>query len=692
LVDDEPFDVRYGQLVSHERSLDMRAGTLTRQVRWRSPTGREVRIRSVRLVSLTHRSIAAISYEVEAVDDTRVVVQSELVANESLPGRDRDPRAAADIGPSLVGEETLTHRCGAVMVHTTRLSGLRLAAGMDHDLEQPGHAVVDVDAQGDIARVTLAARLRPGERLRMVKLVAYGWSARRSRSALHDQVVAALAGARESGWDGLVDDQREFLDEFWSGADVEVDGDAQVQQAVRFALFQMIQAAARAEQRPIPAKGLTGPGYDGHTFWDSEIYVLPVLTYTHPAAAADALRWRASTLAVAEDNATGLGLEGAAFAWRTISGAECSGYWPAGTAAFHVNADIADAAIRYVEATGDVEFEKDTSMPLLVATARLWRSLGQHDMEGNFRIDGVTGPDEYSAIADNNVYTNLMAAQNLVGAAEVAGRYRAQAAGLGVTAEEMASWRDAAHAIVIPYDERLGIHPQSERFTDHARWEFESTGPEKYPLLLHFPYFNLYRKQVVKQADLVLAMQLRGEAFTPEQKARNFDYYEELTVRDSSLSAGTQAVMAAEVGHMDLAHDYLAEAALMDLQDLENNTRDGLHLASLAGTWHALVMGFGGLRTEKGVLSFSPRLPESITGLCFKLRYRGRRLEVAIDADHAAYRLLEGEAVSVLHHGTSVRLDPGQEASRRLPRIRSRPRPQQPKHREPPPHHPGEGA
>ena len=399
LVNDEPFDVRYGTLNEHERNLDMRSGTLRRDVQWTSPAGCPIKITSTRLVSFTHRSVAAFSYQVEPVDAAvRVVLQSELVANETLPDLGRDPRTAAVLEAPLLLEEVTSRDAMAVMVHRTRASGLRVASGMDHEIDGPEGTQIVPDGAGDVSRITVAARLAPGQSLRLVKLVAYGWSSRRSRPALHDQVVAALADARLTGWDGLLADQRRFLDEFWEGADVEVHGDPEVQQAVRFGLFHVLQSGARAEQRPIAAKGLTGPGYDGHTFWDTETFVLPVLSYTHPTAAAEALRWRQLILPTAEVHAGRLGLGGAAFPWRTIRGEECSGYWPAGTAAFHINADIADAVLRYVDATGDEVFERETALPLLVATARLWRSLGHNDMDGRFRIDGVTGPDEYSAL------------------------------------------------------------------------------------------------------------------------------------------------------------------------------------------------------------------------------------------------------------------------------------------------------
>ena len=681
LVDDEPFDIRYGTLHSHERVLDLRAGTLTRTVDWSSPVEARVKVTSVRMVSLTQRAIVAISYTVEPVDQKlRVVLQSELVTNEEMPKRGNDPRLAAILEAPLVSEEHQTYDgtpSRVVLVHRTRASQLRMAAGMSHVISGPEKMGSRTESYPDLGRSTVATELGPGEQLRIVKFLGYGWSSQRSRPALIDQVVGALSGAHLTGWDGLLAEQRAYLDEFWDGADVEVDGDAEVQQAVRFGLFHILQAAARAEYRPIAAKGLTGTGYDGHTFWDTETYVLPVLTYTQPSAAADALRWRHLVLGEAKQHATDLGLAGSAFPWRTIRGQECSGYWPAGTAAFHINADIADAVSRYLDATQDVKFETEVGLELLVETARLWRSLGQHDAMGHFRIEGVTGPDEYSAIKDNNVYTNLMAQRNLACAAAAVARLPAEAEALGVSTEEAASWRDASNAMYIPFDERLGVHPQHEGFTNYARWDFKNTPEEDYPLLLHFPYFQLYRKQVVKQADLVLAMYLRSEAFTAEQKAANFAYYEPLTVRDSSLSACTQAVMAAEVGQLDLAHDYLAEAALMDLRDVEHNTSDGVHMASLAGAWMALVAGFGGMRAGNGPLAFSPRLPDGISRVKFRLRYRGRKLSVEIQGQRARYALLDGDPLPITHHEEEFDLG-HRTVERKIPPVKAGPRPEQP--------------
>jgi alpha,alpha-trehalose phosphorylase len=685
MVNDELFDVRYGQLIDHERVLDLRAGTLERHVHWRSPSGRQVKLKSTRLVSLAHRSVAAIEYIVEAVDEfVRITVQSELVSNEDQPQTSKDPRVAAVLDKPLEPVDHETNEGRAVLMHRTRASGLMMSAAMDHEIEVPGRVEIHTEARPDLARTTVICGLRPGQKLRIVKYLAYGWSSLRSRPALRDQAAGALAGARYSGWQGLLDAQKEYLDKFWDVADVEVDGDPVIQQAVRFGLFHLLQCSARAERRGIASKGLTGTGYDGHIFWDSEGYVLPVLTYTAPHAAADALRWRASTLDLAKQQAAELGLEGAAFPWRTIRGQECSGYWPAGTAAFHINADIAMAFERYRIVTGDESLEEECGLEVLIETARLWRSLGHHDRHGVWHIDGVTGPDEYTAIVRDNVFTNLMAAHNLRVAAAACARHPEKARAMGITTEETAAWRDAANAAHIPYDEELGVHQQCEGFTKFAEWDFENRN--NYPLLLHEPYVRLYPAQVVKQADLVLAMQLQSHAFTPEQKARNVDYYERRTTRDSSLSACTQAVMCAEVGHLELAHDYAFEAALIDLHDLHSNTRDGLHMASLAGAWMALVNGFGGLRDDEGILSLDPQLPDSFGRLCFRLLWQGHRVTVSITHKDVTYTLRDGPdgELKIRHAGEDLTLSttepttvPLQEREPLLPR------PPQPPGREP---------
>ena len=672
LVDDEPFDLRYGDLLHHERIFDLRAGVLRRVVEWATPAGKRVRLRTTRLVSFTQRAIAAIEWELEALDDTRVVVQSELVTNEELPRQSKDPRVAAALDKPLVAVRHDANDLHALLVHRTVASELTVAAAMDHEIEGPDSHATRMVAEDDFARLTYGTLLRRGQRLRMVKYLAYGWSSQRSVPALYDQVDAALLTAKYTGWHELVREQREYLDRYWDGADVHVDGDPALQQAVRFGMYHVLQAGARAERRAIPAKGLTGPGYDGHAFWDTELFVLPVLTATQPSASADALAWRHSILPEARERATTLHLAGAAFPWRTIRGQECSAYWPAGTAAFHLDADIAAAVIRQYEWTADDAFVESFGFDVLIESTRLLDAVGFFDDDGGFHIHGVTGPDEYSAVVDDNIYTNLAAAHAFRHAARWAKQWPQLAARLDVTAEEIDRWERASTGRVLPFDETKQVHQQDLGSTGREVWDFAKSAERgEYPLLLHAPYFDLYRKQVVKQADLVLALHWTGDQFTMEQKARAFAYYEALTVRDSSLSASTQSVVAAEVGHLELAHQYALEAALTDLRDLHRNAADGIHLASLAGAWIALVAGFGGLRDFGGILSFRPRLPQRITRIAFTVRWRGARLRVVVGDGHATYLLEDpltdgGTEVVIAHEDERITLHTGQAVTRDL--------------------------
>jgi alpha,alpha-trehalose phosphorylase len=684
-VDGHPLDIREGVLLDHERVLDLRAGTLTRRLRWRSPGGHVVEVESQRVVPFTHRTAAAIRYSVRAVDGSMdVVVQSTLVANAQQPLHPREPSSDDLLRHPLQPLAHWADGARLTLLHRTRRSGLLLGAAADHEIHGPGEPDVHSESENDAARLTVTARLGADEQLVLVKYLGYAWSEHRELPAVRDDAIAALAAARAVGWDALLAGQRRVLDEYWAHADVELDGDPEIQQAVRFAMWHLLQATERAEGRAVAGKALTGTGYEGHAFWDTEAFVLQVMTAVRPAVARHALGWRYATLDRARTRAREIDLRGAAFPWRSITGAESSGYWPAGLAAFHVNAAVADAVLRYVDATDDTDFARTEGLALLVETARLWISLGHYTRDGRFHLFGVTGPDEYSAIADDNVYTNLMAQRNLRGAAHRAAQHPDEATGLGVDDDERRSWLAAAEAMALPYDAELGVHPQAAGFTDQPHWDFDAMDADAYPLHNQFTYQQLYRKQVIKQADLVLAMFLRGDAFTAEEKVRNFAYYEAVTVRDSSLSAACQAVIAAEVGHLGLAHEYLAESALADLRDVEHDSSNGLHLAALAGVWIALVAGFGGLRHVEGELRFRPALPDGLTRLAFRHGYRGRLLRVEVRPDGATYELLEGEPLRVRHEDEPVEVAVGAPVHRPLtPRPAPGPAPDQPKHRRP---------
>lgn len=673
-VDDEPFALDTARLVSFERALDFRAGCLDRNVVFETFDRKRLAVRSRRFVSLEHRHLACIRYEVEMLEGKAdITISSELVAPDGVPGAEGDPRRASGLdGRPLVPTEHRTRGHRALLNLETRTSGLRMVCAMDHGATCDADLVAeDAECVEDRGRVVFHATLASGQGLRIVKLLAYHHSATADAGELRFRTNRTLDRAVEAGFESIEAEQRARVEDFWRSSDVEVEDAPEVQQAVRFNLFQILQATSRAEGFGVPAKGLTGLGYEGHYFWDTEIYVLPFLVYTRPHVARGLLEHRHAQLDQARRRAREVGQRGALFPWRTINGREASAYYAAGTAQYHIDADIVFAAQRYTQLSGDLDFLAHGFAEMAVETARLWADLGFYSerKDGRFCIDGVTGPDEYNTVVNNNAYTNLMAQENLriaIGAVELLRKNAPEAyAGLvrstDLDRSEIEEWRRAADRMYLPYDEKAAVHLQDDGFLDREPWDFEKTPPDHYPLLLYYHPLVIYRHQVIKQADMVLAVFLLGEHFTLEEKRRIFDYYDPLTTGDSSLSVCIQSIVAAELGDCDKACRYFADACVMDLGDVGGNVRDGLHVAALGGTWMALVYGFGGLRDHGGRLRFRPALPRGWQRLRFRLRVRGALLEVDLGREHAKYRLLEGDALEIEHEGALVRLEAGSE-------------------------------
>jgi trehalose/maltose hydrolase-like predicted phosphorylase len=639
LVDGVPLDVREVRPQVHERTLDLRAGTLDRRVRWTAPSGTTLELRSRRIVSLVERSVCAVRYEVSALDGpAHVVVRSELVVGVTPTGVDNDdPRVAAALEDAFAPLAHTRTPTGGSLASRTRRSGIGVAAAVDHDIDG---GRVRTDADQDHVVTTVAADLDAGARLTIVKVVGYSWSHDAGTDSLVAQASAAVRSASDLGWDGLLAGQRSVLDELWATADVEVDGDPELQQALRYNVFQLFSAAACISRAPVGAKGLTGSGYSGHTFWDIEGFVLPALTLLRPDAAARLLRWRSATLELARERAGTLELQGASFPWRTISGREVSAYWPASTAAMHINADISRAFWLYQNVTGN-DLDSVGGLEVLVETARLWMSMGHEDAAGGWHLFGMTGPDEYTGVVDDNVFTNLMARRNLLCAADACQTSPARASELGVEHSETSAWRSAAAAVHVPWDDGLRVHPMNENFTTYREWRFEDKR-DSYPVQEHQHYAKFYRRQVIKQADLVQALWWCRDDFTPEEVARDLDYYEARTVRDSSLSAAVQAIVCAQAQHPDLALRYLRESAFADLRDIQGETAKGLHLASVAGTWLSFAAGLGGLREDHVDLEIAPLLPTSLSRTAYRVTWRGHLLHIETTQDGTTVTLERG--------------------------------------------------
>jgi alpha,alpha-trehalose phosphorylase len=679
-VDDEFFNPESSEIVRWERRLNMRDGTLDREVVWQTPGGKHVQIVSRRLVSFAERHLCATWYEVTLLDaEGPMVISSEIVVpSQEESARDEeeieDPRRGTVL-PGRVLKPLLQTDGGlrAVLVHRTAKSGILVAAGIDHALDTRCEVRTLTKTTERFGQIVFEIDARAGETIRLEKYAAYHHAFTASPEQLAARTEWTLDRAKRHGFAAILSDQQRYVADFWERSDVEVELDPAarenggwLQQALRFNLFHLLQATARTDGAGLPAKGLTGSAYEGHYFWDAEIYVLPFLVYTAPDVARGLLLHRYKQLPHARERARLLNQRGAKYPWRTINGDEASAYYAAGTAQYHINADLAYAIRKYVEATGDETFLAEKGAEILVETARLWTDLGFHSsrQDGKFVIHGVTGPDEYTTVVNNNTFTNLMARENLRYAGEVVERlerehperYEELVERTGLARSELAEWRRAAEAMFVPFDERLGIHPQDDDFLDKEMWDFESTPADAYPLLLHYHPLVIYRFQVIKQTDVVLAMFLLPEEFTPEQKRRNFTYYDAITTGDSSLSAPIQAILALELGRGDLAREYTAQGVLMDLADVHGNARDGCHIAAMGGSWMIVTYGIAGLRDRGGKLSFDPRMPVWWRSLRFRLQHRGRTLQVELTASSARYTLLDGEELELEHQGEAIML------------------------------------
>ncbi|GAA3609839.1 glycoside hydrolase family 65 protein [Microlunatus ginsengisoli] len=685
-IDDEPMLLSVADLETYERRLDFREGVLHRDVIWRTPAGKRVQVRSSRMVSFTQRHLAIMTIEITMLDDPAPVVVSSQMLNRqdgkdeyhvraAAMGEGVDPRKAESFESRVL--EPQTHWASdrrMILGYRCTNSKMTIAVGADHDIETECEYSDLVHADEDTGKKVYRVDAEPGKPIKITKVVSYHSSRGVPVRELVDRCRRTLDRVREQGVDGQFADQRAWLDAYWARADVVVHDQPAVQQAIRWNLYQIAQAAARAEQSGVPAKGVTGSGYGGHYFWDTEVYLLPFLIYTSPAMARSALRFRYNMLDAARRRAADLAQSGALFPWRTINGEEASAYYAAGTAQYHIDADVSYALCKYVDATGDVDLMQREGVDILVETARMWADLGfwrdggDGDGQRTFHIHGVTGPDEYTTVVNDNLFTNVMARFNLAqaavvvrGLAENAPRaYERMVHRLDLDPSEPDEWAAAADAMAIPYDKATGINPQDSHFLDREMWDLKNTPADKRPLLLHYHPLVIYRFQVLKQADVVLALFLQGDHFSLEQKRADFEYYDPITTGDSTLSGVVQSIIAAEVGYRDLALRYFYSSLFVDLADFHGNTSDGVHVASTGGVWTALVYGFGGMRDYNGAITFDPRLPASWPKLEFKITLRGSRVRVEVTADAISFLIEDGAEVRVAVRGEQVTVPPGE--------------------------------
>jgi trehalose/maltose hydrolase-like predicted phosphorylase len=667
-VGDEPFDMLSGRLLSYQRVLKMREGLLHRSLQWESPRGKQIMLEVDRLVLQTHRHIALIRYRVTPLNFDGPLtlfsgIDGAISQSEHAEG---DPRLGTQFSEEVLKLQAQTFAGGTtLMVHQTARTQFTVACGIRNILDTA--CITEKTNENKTIGFTYRFEAQNGVPITLAKMIAYATSLDSPASQVVATVSSELDIAVERGFEALYAEQRSYMVAFWDTADITIEGDEAAQRGIRFNMFHLLQSAGRDGRTNIAAKGLTGLGYEGHYFWDSEIYALPFFLYSHPEISRKLLEYRYSILDKARQWARHLAhRSGALYPWRTINGAECSANFPTGTAQYHINADIAFAIQRYFDATQDADFMKRYGAEILSETARLWLDTGDFipSKDDQFCINGVTGPDEYQIIVNNNAFTNLMARQNLRFAHEIINwlretdraAYNELITRIELHEDEPVLWQRAADRMYIPYDDEMGIIPQDDSFIYKAAWDFANTPPEHHPLLLHYHPLMITRYQVCKQADLVLAEFLLHDQFDRAQKKRDFDFYEPITTHDSSLSACIFGMMAAELGDVEKAHRYFTATAFTDLENKHGNTQAGIHVANMAGAWQSIVFGFAGMRAKNG-LSFNPAIPAQWQAYAFKVRYRGRLIHVRVTHLGEDFKLLEGEPLVIQVGDTTFRLE-----------------------------------
>lgn len=649
----------------YQRFLDMRKGFSGRMAVWTGESGKSIRISARRLASFVMPELFVLEYTIEALDQLTISLDPIVYGSVSNYHDPADPRVSGTAFSPLSVESVTVDGTRIMVMSRTGESALQLCTGVDHLIMNSNGSVLPVTATQtrDAALLHIEKRLNPGDRVTIVKKAVFCDSLRHDNP--QKRTVELLDSLHGDKFDDILSRQETYLASFWEAAAVSIEGDDESLRGLLFNIYHLLQCAPRDQYSHIPAKGLSGEGYEGHYFWDTEVYMLPFFLYTRPSLARNLLEYRYTTLSEARNHARELGhSRGAAYPWRTITGRECSAYYPSGSAQYHINADIAWAIWRYWEATHDEEFLYTRAAEILFETARIWLETGNFS-RGRFHIHTVTGPDEYTCLVNNNYFTNAMARQNLRFACEIWDQMGVHASAeretlcrkIDLSPDEPELWGKAAETMVLPHDQELDINPQDDSFLDKPVWDFESTPDSNYPLLLHYHHMTLSRFQVCKQADTILAYLLLDSDEKHSTMRNSYNWYEKITTHDSSLSYAAFSLMAARLDDPEKAYRYYARTVSLDLEDIQKNTRDGIHAANMGGTWMATIQGFGGFRPVHGIPSFTPCLPPRWNRLSYRIRFRGTVIQVCIDHSELFLERIDGPAQTVLIYGKEYHLD-----------------------------------
>ena len=659
----EKFSMFEGTVLDYKRIFNMDTGTVSRELKWRSPQGKEINLKTERLASFHTLELFIIKYSIESINYSGPIkIISVLDGNVSNISSEDDPRLRASKGKNLEVTEINSDNNLSYIICKTKKSGLSMACSVSDKLKE--YAASHIEIGTESVKHVFEKEIKPGETFELEKSAVYTDS--RRRKDFIDDNLEIHKKVLEKSFKYYQEKQKEFLLKFWETADIEIEGDKKLQEGIRYNIFQLLQSVGKDKWSNIAAKGLSGEGYEGHYFWDTEIYIFPLFLYTDPEFAKNLLMFRYNTLDAARNRAKEMShSKGALYPWRTINGDECSGFFPAGTAQYHINVDITYSIIQYITVTEDFDFLADYGAEILFEVARVMYDTGTFDNEGKFCINGVTGPDEYTCIVNNNYYTNVMTKYLFsftkrvwdILALEYKDKLNKLNSKIGITLDEIKEFTAAAELMYLPFDEKLQIHPQDDSFLQKKAWDLSKTPKEKFPLLLHYHPLVLYRYQVCKQADTILAHFLKEDETDTDIIKNDFNYYEKITTHDSSLSTCIFSIIASRIGEKDKAYNYFMHTARTDLDNLHGNSQYGIHTACMGGAWNSIVFGFAGMRVINSELYFRPSLPVSWTKLSFKILFRKRKLNITIYKNNKIeIKLLAGKPLNIFINDTKTEI------------------------------------
>ncbi|HOO43996.1 MAG TPA: family 65 glycosyl hydrolase, partial [Bacillota bacterium] len=591
-INNTPINLTTCTLEHLEREMDLAKGITIRKARYRTSEGNVFTIKEQRLISLVQKELFIIKISLQSENYTGPLkVISKLQLPATIASERKDSRINQATEKQLLIKEKVAGSHGVALKAVTTSTKLELGCGMTHSLP-----LIYYYGENGFEGFT-ESKIKSGQTFEIIKYLVY------TPSMIYENVLESNASIMddviENGFDHYLEIQESHLENFWKNTGLKIIGDEDLDQMVQYNMFQLYTSANDDARFSIPAKGLTGEGYEGHYFWDTEIYMVPFFTLTNPSLAKQLLLYRYNHINEARVEAKNQGVDkGIKIPWRTINGKEASPYYAAGSAQFHINSDVAYTLIKYYEYTGDIQFMIDYGFELLLETARFLYAAGnEHD--GRFHINSVTGPDEYTTMVDDNYYTNTMAKYHF----EFVYRFYNQnksalrniCVKLKANDHEIDALQVAASRMYTCFDSHLNIFAQDNSFLQKPELDFKALPEDKFPLLLHYHPTFIYRHQVLKQADVLLSMFLL-DYDNMDIFNSSFDYYLKRTTHDSSLSKCIHSIVAFRLGHVDLGYEFLNEIVRMDMENTHKNTHHGLHIANSGGIYLAMTYGVLGLR------------------------------------------------------------------------------------------------